>query len=163
MSAEEVNAIKGEASSIKSAKSDWAKEQSPWTRYFGEMTKKTCIKRASKTWPKTARSERVQKALEILNEHEGSDWSEPKEIQTISGEVIDMERVETATNYFIHEINMDEDEETVAPRIKDYYEELSQDEQIAVNNRLKSHKFENRQLNTILTGFLNYQPQAEES
>ena len=81
---------------------------------------------------------------------------------TISGKPLDKDRVLKATNYFIHEINMDEDEETVAPRIKEAYKRLTQDEAIAVNNNLKSHKFENRQLNTILAGFLKFEPTLEE-
>ena len=76
----------------------------------------------------------------------------------ISGKPLDNARVEKATNYFIHEINMDEDEETVAPRIKAAFNRLTSDEQIAVNNNLKEHKFEKRQLNTILAGFLKFEP-----
>jgi recombination protein RecT len=159
MSAEEIDKIKNESSSIKSAKTPWAKEQSPWNRYFGEMAKKTCIKRASKTWPKTDRSERIQTAIDVIHETEGSDWDEP---QTISGKPLDMDLVTEATNYFIYEINMDEDEEIVAPRIKEYYDNLINDVQVAVNNRLKEHKFEKRQLNTILKDFLNFQPAIEE-
>jgi recombination protein RecT len=161
MSAEEINNIKNESSSIKSAKTTWAKEQSPWNRYFGEMAKKTCIKRASKTWPKTDRSERIQTAIDVIHEHEGSEWGET-EPQTMSGKPLDHETVTVATDYFIHEINMDEDEEIVAPRIKEKYNSLTQDEQIAVNNRLKDHKFGKRQLNTILKGFLDFQPTLEE-
>jgi recombination protein RecT len=160
MSAEEIEKIKGESSTIKGVKES-ALRYSPWTRYFGEMTKKTCIKRASKTWPKTSRSERVQKAIEIVNEHEGSDWSDAP-INTISGEPLDVERVSEATNYFIHQINMDEEAETVAPRIKEAFNRLTNDEQVAVNNKLKEHKFENRQLNTILRGFLEFTPSIEE-
>jgi recombination protein RecT len=36
------------------------------------MLKKTVIKRASKLWPK---SERIQQAVEVINEHEGIDFS----------------------------------------------------------------------------------------
>ena len=153
MSADEIIKIRDESSSVKNSKSDWAKQQAPWFKYFGEMTKKCCIKRASKTWPKTSRSEKVQKAVEIINEHEGSDWSDAP-INTISGEPLNHERVTEATNFFIHQINMDEDEEIVAPRIKAEFDSLTNDEQIAVNNRLKEHKFGKRQLNTILKGFL---------
>jgi recombination protein RecT len=161
MSAEEINNIKNESSSIKSAKTTWAKEQSPWNRYFGEMAKKTCIKRASKTWPKTDRSERIQTAIDVIHEHEGSEWGET-EPQTMSGKPLDHEAVTIATDYFIHEINMDEDEEIVAPRIKEKYNSLTQDEQIAVNNRLKDHKFGKRQMNTILKGFLDLETTMDE-
>lgn len=44
----------------------------PWETDEGEMMKKTVIKRAQKYWPK---SERVDEAIKILNEHEGIDFS----------------------------------------------------------------------------------------
>ena len=72
--ADEILRIRDESSSIKYAKSDYQKASSPWTRYFGEMAKKACIKRASKTWPKTEQHERIQKAVEIIHETEGSNW-----------------------------------------------------------------------------------------
>jgi recombination protein RecT len=40
----------------------------PWANWYGEMAKKTAIKRASKSWPRT---ERLSQAEAILNEHEG--------------------------------------------------------------------------------------------
>jgi hypothetical protein len=80
----------------------------------------------------------------------------------ISGKPLDNDRIEKATGYFINQINMDEDETTVAPRIKSAYNRLTSDEQIAVNNNLKDHKFGKRQLNTILKGFLDFQPTLEE-
>ena len=73
MTAEEVFKIRDEASSMKSEK---GRHQSPWTRYFGEMAKKAVIKRAQKTWPKTERHERLQHAVEFINESEGSDWGD---------------------------------------------------------------------------------------
>lgn len=44
----------------------------PWSTDEGEMIKKTCLKRASKLWPK---SERLDSAVSILNEHEGIDFN----------------------------------------------------------------------------------------
>ena len=73
MSAEEVNMIMNESTSMKS---EQGKKYSPWTRYPGEMRKKACIKRASKTWPMSERHERIQKAVEIINQTEGSEWAE---------------------------------------------------------------------------------------
>jgi len=50
----------------------------PWKEFGGEMRKKAVIKRASKTWPKTDKSERIQTAVEVLNEHEGIDFESRK-------------------------------------------------------------------------------------
>lgn len=74
MNAEEVYKIRDESASVKHARNQEMREKSPWYRYEGEMTKKACIKRASKTWPKTEKHERIQKAVEVINETEGSDW-----------------------------------------------------------------------------------------
>lgn len=47
------------------------KGKGPWVDFFGQMTKKSVIKRGSNTWPKSSRSDRLHTAINILNEHEG--------------------------------------------------------------------------------------------
>lgn len=60
MTAAEVYAIRDRSDA-------WKKDKSgPWATDEGEMVKKTVIKRASKTWP---RSDRVDAAVHHLNEH----------------------------------------------------------------------------------------------
>lgn len=77
MTADEIYKIRDEA---KSMSSDKGKKSSPWAEgnYPGEMAKKSCIKRASKTWPKTQKHERIQTAVNVLNEVDGSDWAQEK-------------------------------------------------------------------------------------
>ena len=48
----------------------------PWKTDKTEMMKKTVIKRASKLWPKTDRSIRLETAIHALNEHEGINFKE---------------------------------------------------------------------------------------
>lgn len=47
------------------------KKAGPWVEWFEQMAKKAVIKRASKTWPYTDRSGRLEQAIEVANEAEG--------------------------------------------------------------------------------------------
>jgi len=72
MSEEEIQDIKDKS---KSANSSY----SPWNTFPNEMRKKAVIKRASKTWPKTERHERLDNVIEYVNNEEGINFSELKE------------------------------------------------------------------------------------
>ena len=60
----------------------WKKSKSgPWKDWFGEMAKKTIIKRASKTWPRTDKHDRIAQAISVINEHEVDEYG-PEERNT---------------------------------------------------------------------------------
>lgn len=69
MTIDEVLDIRDRTEAYKSFKA--GKSQScPWTTDLEEMIKKTVVRRASKSWPKT---ERLAQAIKVLNEHDGLD------------------------------------------------------------------------------------------
>lgn len=52
-----------------------------WVKYYEEMVKKTVLKRAFKTLPETKGKEILDFAVDKLNEHEGIEFDQPKEIE----------------------------------------------------------------------------------
>lgn len=50
-----------------------AKQDGVWAKWPEEMAKKAILKRASKQWPKTDRTDRLDRAIAVVNEYEGSD------------------------------------------------------------------------------------------
>lgn len=55
-----------------------AKQDYVWSAWPDEMAKKAIIKRASKQWPKTDRTDRLDRAIAVVNEHEGSEDIRPE-------------------------------------------------------------------------------------
>ena len=62
MTLEEIHEIRERSKAYKSG------SRCPWKTDFNEMARKTCVKRASKYWPKT---ERLAEAVRTLDAHEG--------------------------------------------------------------------------------------------
>jgi recombination protein RecT len=68
----------------------------PWSGpWAGEMAKKTLVKRASKSWPQSSGRDRLDEAIQILNQHEGV-----QEVEQTSQETIEafMECVASGNN-----------------------------------------------------------------
>jgi len=56
-----------------------AKQDGVWSKWHDEMAKKAILKRASKQWPKTDRDDRLDRAIAVVNEYEGSEELPRKE------------------------------------------------------------------------------------
>jgi recombination protein RecT len=72
MSKADIDSIMQRSQSFKSGKS------SPWKTDYGEMAKKTVVKRAYKYWPKT---ERLEQAIHYLNTDSGEGLAQEQETQ----------------------------------------------------------------------------------
>ena len=76
MTIQDCQAIRDRSTAWKAFKNGKIKS-TPWSTDEGEMMKKTVIKREQKYWPK---SERLSKAVEVLNQHEGIDFKNDKQL-----------------------------------------------------------------------------------
>lgn len=73
MDADQINSIKERSESWKAFKAGKAKSGGPWQSDFEEMAKKSVVRNAFKTWPKTGNMERLEQAVHLSNENEGFD------------------------------------------------------------------------------------------
>ncbi len=80
MSVDEINEIRDRSSYYKKKKSG------PWVSDYGEMAKKTVIKRARKTWPESSvgTAQRLQHATELANIADGYEGLIPEQQQAIT-------------------------------------------------------------------------------
>lgn len=70
MTVAEINQVRDTSKAYLKAVKD-GKTNSVWHMWYGEMARKTVIKRASKTWPYSSGRQRLDKAVEVVNQHEG--------------------------------------------------------------------------------------------
>lgn len=75
MSAEEIMSIRDRSPSWKSHKKDGT--STPWATDRNELIKKTVIKRASKSWQRADSRERIERAVDVMNEADQIDFSAP--------------------------------------------------------------------------------------
>lgn len=80
MSRSEIDAIMNRSESVKAGKS------TPWKTDYGEMAKKTVVKRAQKYWPKT---ERLEKAVHYMDTEGGEGIVINPDIKQLSSDQID--------------------------------------------------------------------------
>jgi len=69
MSLDEINGIMERSESVKKARKDNKPIFGPWASDWGEQAKKTVIRRAFKTWPRS--DSRMAEAVHLSNENEG--------------------------------------------------------------------------------------------
>lgn len=60
---------------IRDTSKAYSKKGGPWINWFEEMAKKTILKRAAKSWPQTPNRRRVDAAVEVLHQSEGSRYT----------------------------------------------------------------------------------------
>lgn len=74
-----------ELDKIRGKSMSYAKKKSgPWVEWFAQMAKKAVIKRASKTWPYTERTERLMDAIELASESEGGYQLDAEVVRLVS-------------------------------------------------------------------------------
>jgi len=83
MTLADIDKIRDDSQAYKSAvgKGGWTLKNNVWVKHEGEMQKKTVIKRLYKTLPVSDGSEVMSHAINVLNQHEGIEFDQPKEIE----------------------------------------------------------------------------------
>lgn len=113
---------------------------SAWKTFPGEMWKKAVIKRASKTWPKTERSDRFDNAVHIVNESEGlQEEYLSSGHQLIGTEPVDHMKCE-AVAQLCREVVDEDDEDNGPSQAFELFDTLSNDEKSEIMGKLKLSK-----------------------
>ncbi|MGW8179328.1 MAG: recombinase RecT [bacterium] len=134
LSADDVEGIRKKSKGADSKYSPWQKDN-----FEGEMWKKSVIKRASKTWPKTDRSKQFDEAVQIINAHEGlkEEYIGNGKFQTISEKPVDSLEIESMAQ-LCREIIDEDDPDTAPMRLAEIQEGLTNDELIDLMRMLKA-------------------------
>lgn len=75
----------------------------PWKTWPDEMRKKSVTKRASKSWPQTAGRSRLDKAVQVMHEAEGSAFTLEEQ-----GKWLELLRSEDALGFFLYNSSLSE-------------------------------------------------------
>ena len=153
MSIEEIYDIRNRSEAFK-------KGYGPWVTDEGEMIKKTIIKRESKTWPKTEKSDRFDDAIQYLNDHneEGIDFGGQKILGMRMDEMVPMDEVnltKVEQNYNDVVALILNDEEPNPEYIRDIERNMNNWELIVFGKLLSKHKSGRKNYNTIFTEYAN--------
>ena len=153
---------KAECYAIRDRSESGKKGKGPWFTDEGEMMKKTIIKRESKTWPKTDKTERFDHAIEVINEHEGIDFSAHKICGVPLDEFVPLEEIDEDKIKALYTASLEliEQEEPNPDDFRDIEGRLNQYELIVLNKLLSSHKHGRKGYHTIFKEYANTYDEA---
>jgi recombination protein RecT len=133
-------------------------QRGPWESFFGEMAKKSIIKRASKTWPKADSNERLQEAIKVINDHEGIDFESQMILGMRMDEMIDMALVNKSkvTEYYdkARHICDSEDMDEGPIKARAIWDDMNNEEKTVFNKILSRHKAGRKGYHTIFSEYV---------
>jgi recombination protein RecT len=150
MSIDEVHDIRNRSEAYK-------KNSGPWVTDPGEMIKKTIIKRESKTWPKSDKTERFDRAIEVVNEHEGIDFSKHRICGVPLDEFVPMDEIDEdkIQRLYADSVSLIEEEEPQPEAFRAIQAQVNQYEEIVLHKLLGGHKHGRKGYHTIFKEYAN--------